>query len=224
MSDIEPIQLKTYDPAGHDSLANVDYGEVMRYGGMMLSRGSVAPDEELSEGTGSVRMLIDECMEEARPVLNYKVCYRHVRVGWDGDMPVMPFDVHGSRAFARIMKGCTEAVLMAATVGVGIDRLIAKYNRISPSKALIMQALGAERVEAACDLFGDGIKAEMAARGLGCRPRFSPGYGDLPLTVQKEFMVLLDCGHLVGITLNESLLMSPSKSVTAVIGCFPNDA
>ena len=59
---------------------------------------------------------------------------------------------------------------------------------------------------------------EAVAKGMSLRPRFSPGYGDLPLTVQKEFMTLLDCAHLIGINLNESLLMSPSKSVTAIIG------
>ena len=144
---------------------------------------------------------------------------------------MLPFDTYGSKNLAHVMRDCTGAVMFAATIGVGIDRLIAKYNRISPSKALIMQALGAERVEALCDLFNAEVAAEVGS-GAGVAdagvtvsgtvrslcPRFSPGYGDLPLAVQREFMTLLDCAHLIGINLNESLLMSPSKSVTAIIG------
>ncbi|MBQ8947704.1 MAG: hypothetical protein IJ058_12985 [Lachnospiraceae bacterium] len=221
MSGSGPVLLKIYDPADHESLRNVDRSEVMRYGGMMMSKAPVRPDGQLEDEAARIEGLIDECAAEALPKLSYRVCYRYIKVERSGGEPVLPFDTHGSVNFARIMEGCTEAVMMAATIGMEMDRLIARYNRLSPTRALIMQALGAERVEALCDLFNDGIREEMAARGLECRPRFSPGYGDLPLEVQKEFMVLLDCSHLIGITLNESLIMSPSKSVTAVIGCRP---
>ena len=73
-----------------------------------------------------------------------------------------------------------------------------------------MQALGAERVEALCDAF--------CAEFEGAKMRFSPGYGDLPLDTQRALFALLDCPRKLGLTLNESLLMSPSKSVTAIMG------
>ena len=50
------------------------------------------------------------------------------------------------------------------------------------------------------------------------KPRFSPGYGDLSLEVQKEIFSLLDCPRKIGVSLGDSLLMTPSKSVTAIIG------
>ena len=55
------------------------------------------------------------------------------------------------------------------------------------------------------------------------RPRFSPGYGDLPLELQKDVFRVLDCPRKIGLSLNESLLMSPSKSVTAIIGIGKGD-
>ncbi|MCR5595727.1 MAG: Vitamin B12 dependent methionine synthase activation subunit [Lachnospiraceae bacterium] len=213
------VNLKIYDPNKFHSLLTVNKNEVMRYGGMMTSRSLVSPDES-DEAKAEVIKLIDECMAEAMPVLTYKVCYRRVRVDWEDNVPVLPFDHFGSLNLANNLKGCNEAVMFGATIGVGIDRLITKYNHLSPSKALIMQALGAERVEALCDLFNDEIKEEAAGSGLSCKPRFSPGYGDLPLAVQKEFVAILDCAHLIGINLNESMLMSPSKSVTAIIGLY----
>ena len=78
-----------------------------------------------------------------------------------------------------------------------------------------MQALGAERIEALCDAFCDSLISE---KGVLLRPRFSPGYGDLPLEVQKDIFSLLECHKRIGVSLNESLLMSPSKSVTAFVG------
>ena len=50
------------------------------------------------------------------------------------------------------------------------------------------------------------------------RPRFSPGYGDFPLTAQRDIFAILDCPKRIGLSLNQSLLLSPTKSVTAVIG------
>ncbi len=274
MSNLGPILVKTYDITDYPQLVEINRSEVMRYGGMMTSRTPVPLAVSEDDDMAAVDALIDECISEAFPLITYKVCYRYTDVTWDGDQPVLPFDTYGSKNLAHVMRDCTEAVMFAATIGVGIDRLIAKYNRFSPSKALIMQALGAERVEALCDLFNAEIAAEAGGvapvagaadfagevAGADCgfgdyagdddsssgadavssgdddssssadssetmslRPRFSPGYGDLPLAVQREFMTLLDCAHLIGINLNESLLMSPSKSVTAIIGMYPSN-
>ena len=119
-----------------------------------------------------------------------------------------------SRDLAKNLDGCEHAVVFCATVGHGIDRLIRKYSVVSPAKAVVLQGLGAERIEALCDLFC----AELEANGSTTRPRFSPGYGDLSLELQRDIFRLLDCQRQIGVTLGDSLLMSPSKSVTAIIG------
>jgi cobalamin-dependent methionine synthase I len=108
------------------------------------------------------------------------------------------------------LSGCSEVVIFAATVGLDFDRLVGRYKRVSPSKALLIQALGAERVEALCDKFCAGFEGRTS--------RFSPGYGDLELQSQKEIFDLLRVEEKIGISLNESLLMTPTKSVTAIFG------
>ena len=165
----------------------IDRREIMRYAGV---RGD-APE---------IEALLQECLAEAEDKLTYKVCY--------GTFPVSFFDSIKSEGLKKHLEGCREAVIFAATVGIGIDRLIARYSSLSPTKALLFQAIGAERIEALCDEFN-------AEFGGG---RFSPGYGDLPLGFQKEIFKILDCPKRIGLTLNESMLMSPSKSVTAIIG------
>ena len=125
-----------------------------------------------------------------------------------------------SEQLAKNLQGCDKVLLLAATAGVGIDRLIGKYGRIAPSKALMFQAIGAELVEAVCDRFSKEYEKE---RNCILRPRFSPGYGDLPLEVQKAIFAVLDCAKKIGLTLNDSLLMSPSKSVTAFVGIIAGE-
>ena len=106
-------------------------------------------------------------------------------------------------------------LVFAATIGFDIDRKITKYSKVDPAKALIFQAIGTERVESLCNAFEEDIKRE---NGYDLTSRFSPGYADLPLEMQKDLFRVLDCYKNIGVTLNDSLLMSPSKTVTAIIG------
>ena len=180
------------------SLAPVDEKEAFRYAG-----GKGDADE-------STLALLRECIAEARSALCYKACYAELTV---------------DEFFARFgackltearLQGCKRVVVFAATLGLGIDRLIARYASVHTAKALLLQALGAERIEALCDKVCETLAAEYGKIGA----RFSAGYGDFPLSAQTVFFQTLDCNRLLGLTLNENLLMSPSKSVTAAVGIY----
>ena len=166
------------------------------------------------EPAPDVRALLMDCAEEALPLLSYRVCYRTFPVTVEGDLVTFPFASVESHSLARHLDGCRTAVCFGATVGLELDRLLFRAGHTSPARAVCLQAVGAERVEALCDRFEDEIRAEYGV----ARSRFSPGYGDLPLAFQKELFRVLDCPRTIGLTLNDSMLMSPSKSVTAVIG------
>lgn len=170
--------------------------------------------------------LMQDCLKEAKEarVLGAQLCFREYPLllraeNGENVCETAGFSVR-SEALAKNLQGCTSVLLLAVTAGVGIDRLIAKYGRIAPSKALMFQAIGAELVEQACDRFCEEYAQEQRCR---LRPRFSPGYGDLPLESQKNLFAVLDCARRIGLTLNDSLLMSPSKSVTAFVGVEKND-
>lgn len=167
--------------------------EILRYAGC-------------KDTTENVAELMNSCIEEVRKYLTYKVCYCELPVKVSENVcDFGAFSVESSD-LARSVSGRDSVVLFGATVGTELDRLIAKYGRISPSRALMLQAVGAERIEALCDCFCEEI---------GCGVRFSPGYGDLSLGVQRKIFDILDCSKRIGLTLNDSMLMSPSKSVTA---------
>lgn len=166
------------------------------------------------QADAALQALLDDCWDEVHDSLTYKVCYHESCFTVEEDL--CRFDTFACRShtLARHLAGCHRVVLFAATIGVGIDRLIGKYGKLSPTKALLLQAIGAERIEALCDCFCDDLAKEHGA----LTSRFSPGYGDLPLAMQSDLFRVLDCERKIGLTLNDSLLMSPSKSVTAIVG------
>lgn len=164
--------------------------------------------------------LIADCLAEL-DALTPRVCFlelpvRRTEAGLD-----LGFAVTASRDLRKALDGCDRILLFAATIGLQPDRLIAKYNRLSPARALFLQGIGSERAEALCDAFCREQKQRYAEEGAILRPRFSPGYGDLPLALQTAVFAALDCTRRLGITLNGSLLMTPSKSVTAIAGIRP---
>lgn len=199
MSMNGPVYLRRYgEPAWNRK-------EMLRYAGVH----GKAPDLD---------PLLDACLDEVREKLVYQVCYREFPVISAGDQLDLGFTKSASVALKRNLAGCDHMVLFAATVGIELDRLIARYAAVSPTKALLLQAIGAERIESLCEEFSREIQSEKEAEGYRVRPRFSSGYGDFPLETQREIFAVLDCPRKIGVTLNESLLMSPSKSVTAIIG------
>lgn len=123
-----------------------------------------------------------------------------------------------SRQLAKNLQGCSCVVLMAATIGLGADFLIRRAEAISMVDAAIYQAAGAAMAEAWCDEVNRRIISVMKEQSLFPRPRFSPGYGDVPLSLQKDFSALLQMPSTCGISLTDTLLMVPGKSVTAFIG------
>ena len=174
----------------------VNEKEILRYAGCSYA------DE-------SVLKRLHECLRDCKDAFSYRVCYRIV-------------DAEKIRSWGKTaekrLENCEKAIVFAATVGLEIDRIVAKYSAVSPSKAVLAQAFGAERIESLCDAFCKEKQKEFFEKGLCLTPRFSPGYGDVSLERQKEIFLLLDgCKH-IGISLTDNLLMSPTKSVTAIAG------
>ena len=167
---------------------------------------------------GAVLELAESVLTEAQPLLHYRVCWRELPMECTGGTVVIDRVSVQSRHLAKALTGCSRVLLFGATLGIELDRLIAKYSRTAPSRAVALQALGAERVEALCDAFVAEQTKGYQASGVSLRPRFSPGYGDLSLELQRKLFEWLDCARKIGLSLNDSLLMSPTKSVTAVVG------
>ena len=182
------------------SLPPIDKREVLRYAGV---RSSIGESAELISR-------LDEAIVLMGDVLNPRVCFC--------ELDIRDCDFGSSLDIKKNLRNSHSVIFFAATLGIELDRLIFRYSVLSPATALLLEALGNERIEALCDLFCEDMRQIKLMRGESLRPRFSAGYGDLPLEYQRQIFDLLDPPSHIGLTLNNSYLMSPSKSVTALIG------
>ena len=191
---------------------NIDKKETYRYLGYHFG-GEVPLDAELEK---MVDELTKKVAEAATPRCAYEVYDLKVTDGacvlsQSGTL----LTINSARLAAHI-KGCRQAILFAATIGPGVDMLIRRYNGRSTIKPAILQAAGASAIEAFADDVTERIKDNFINNTF--KMRFSPGYGDFSLEHQNDFFRLLSLEKNLGMSLNSALLMSPSKSITAVIG------
>ena len=120
------------------------------------------------------------------------------------------------RDIKDFLAGCAQAVLFAATLGLEAESLVRRTQLRNMADAVLLDAAGSAAIEAVCDAFCADLSKELAPRHL--TGRFSPGYGDYPLEEQRAVFRLLDVSRRIGVSLTESGLMIPQKSVTALIG------
>ena len=189
------VEVKEYN------LPDFNEREILRYCGV----------KEIDERFSTI---LQACKKEAQEVISARVCYAVLPVKIDGETCDFGAFSLLSKHLSKNLQNAKKTVVFVATVGVGMDRLIAKYGKISPVKALCMQAIGSERAEALADEFCGALKEKFT----GVLPRFSPGYGDLSLQTQKKIFNLLNPQKNIGVSLTDTLLMAPSKSVSAFVG------
>lgn len=172
-----------------------------------IARYARCPLHELPSFTEA---LVDECAAAARGL----VCWDAFPIEKESGGLNFGFMKTDSADLAKNLQNCQEIILFAATVGSDLERLIRKYSAISPAKAVLCHAIGNTAIEAVCDAFCDSIVNRFGKTA----PRFSPGYGDLPLDVQKNVFAALEPQRHIGLSIGENLMMTPVKSVTAIVG------
>lgn len=190
-----------------ESPPNVDMGEVFKY----LGYGKNPPDDE------TVRK-VKECSEKLRAAVVPRCVYAAFPIKTDGGIPALEgcsLTLAGNDISAHL-KGCDTAVLMAVTLSEHADRLIRRCRAEDLMLGLIMECCADAAVEDLCDRAENEIKSRF--KGKFFRARYSPGYGDFPLTAQEEFLRVLDAQRIIGLCATGSSILTPRKSVTAVIG------
>lgn len=130
------------------------------------------------------------------------------------------FTIKSRKVYGRVA-GCQGIYLMAVTIGLELDRRVSELSRAGDvTRAFLLNAYGSEAAEALLEALNREIARNEEARGMTTTKRYSPGYGDWPITAQRELL-----GHLnaerIGIHLTETCLMIPEKSVSAIIGVKP---
>lgn len=165
--------------------------------------------------------LADECEARLLNAINPKLVYavfdieRGDNIGGSISVSGTPLKLDGESICVHL-EGCGKCALMAVTLGAGVDRVIREYESSAMEKAFVADALASAAVEQMCDMAETEIQERLA--GAHFTWRFSPGYGDLPLGIQRDLLDVLNAQKRIGLTVTDSLILIPRKSVTAIIG------
>ena len=195
----------------------IDMPQSYRY----MQIGKNGPEEDLKK---QIDVALKAQLEVCRPTAIY--AYFPISFGEDTSsckcthaLIDAGFATISSDTLYKHIKDCSGVFLFAATIGVGCDRLIRRDRLKSQALPMIHQGLGAMLVEVYCDLLEQDIHRLYGDDRITFATRYSPGYGDFSLSHQIDiFRFFGKAAQDIGLSLNDSLLMQPSKSVTALIG------
>jgi len=116
------------------------------------------------------------------------------------------------------LAGADQCALMAFTLGSDLEEELRRAQVTDMAYAVILNAVADAAVEQGCDTVQKEIEARAKTGGRYLTGRFSPGYGDFPLCQQQDICALLDTARRIGVSVTERHILTPRKSVTAVLG------
>lgn len=187
----------------------IEKNEVLRYLGYNSKKVDSVTDD-----------IIDECINEILGLIKTNFIYNIYEINKEDRnifLKNSKLKLEGEDIYIHLQNS-EKCAIMAVTLGNEVDRRIKYYSKADLTKSLVFDACATTAVEALCDRVEAVIKKIAIDNGYHTTSRYSPGYGDLPLEIQPKILNLLDTSRRIGLTVTDSCILLPRKSVTAFIG------
>lgn len=165
---------------------------------------------------------IDECIQETKENIETKYTYEIYDIKNDLSSNTIEFKNSTlkleSKDLSELLKDCDKCVLMSATLGFNIEKNIRRYSYKNLTKGVIIDACATTSIEEVCDMVQESILQDVSKEDKHLTMRYSPGYGDLDIRANKDILNLLNAHRKIGVTVTDTGIMIPRKSVVALIG------
>lgn len=197
-------------PVYNATLTHIDIKETKRYAGLI--KAADFPD----------KLLVQACTE-AHILADPKGLWE--MYAYDADTATIlsnpPLSLKGEKIIKHL-EHCSEVAVLGITIGEGLEKAVSDlFSQGEYTRGLLLDAAGTTAVEAAADQISALIARHAAKQGLDTTFRFSPGYGDWDIRVQPDILAILHAQR-IGLTVTDTCMLVPRKSVTAVIGLTPH--
>lgn len=192
-------------------LERINQKEAIRY----LGYKNNLPDEK-------IQGIIDQCERELLSVIEPRFLYRCFDINRDsGKLTLDGCEISlDGNDIKNHLDGCEKAILLCATLSAGADRIIRIAQLEDMTRAVILDSLSSAAIEQVCNAAEESIRSDFGDYFMTWR--FSPGYGDFPIEVQKNFIAVMNAPKRIGLNVTDSFILVPKKSVTAIIGLSKN--
>lgn len=170
-----------------------------------LGYGDQEPDEETER-------LLAVCLDEVKKTAQPSICSAKFHLAKDPLRIEETGDKILGEQMKELLSECGACLLIGATLGVELERIIKRYSKVDMTKATVMDAAAGAYLEKVCDEY---------ERKLGYKNRTyraCPGYGDFPLEFNRRIAAILDVHKRIGVTITPSNLLIPQKSMLGLIG------
>ncbi len=173
----------------------------------------------VTEVSPKIEKIIEEMIKLGKDITVPQGAYSIMKIvkKEEDNIELEKFSLPGKR-ISQVLRNSIYVVLLTTTIGPKLEEKIEELESKGKfTEALVLDAVGSTTSDQAMDFLHANIKSEFHRKGFSLTMRFSPGYGDLPLTVQKD-LVYYAGGEEIGIKVTPSYMMIPRKSVSAIIG------
>lgn len=188
---------------------DVNYDEVARYLGTTVE---MIDNETHRE--------IRDVVDELKQYVDYKVEHRIVDVkNEEQGLKVIGTNLvlEGS-SIQELLKDSSKCIFMAVTLGQRVEQYLRRLQVMNLNRAIIADFCASSMVEHLCNQINQEWKEKWLLQNQYLTDRFSPGYGDLSIYIQKQLCEILDTSRKIGLSVTSSGIMIPRKSITAIIG------
>lgn len=163
---------------------------------------------------------VEKSFRDAENLIEAKGAYIIRRIKKKGDSITLLDSTTSleSHSVKNLLKNSFAVVFMAVTIGSGLEKLAGRYTKEKQfENALVLDTIGSEAAEASANALNSYLLTLARQAKKTLTQRFSPGYGDLPLSFQKDMFRELSLDGL-NIVLDKKFILSPRKTVTAILG------
>ena len=192
---------------------NIKDEEVLRY---LEYKGQIIDD--------NLKETINQCKNITKARINPRYTFRVYSI--KKNKGIIEFEGSNlkleSRDLYNVLKDCNKCILMAATIGLDIEKDIRKYSLTELTKGIIIDSCATTAIEEVCDMVQEEIQNNILEDEQHTTLRYSPGYGDLPIEKNKDILDLINGQKEIGLTITTNGIMIPRKSVIAIIGISDN--
>ena len=192
---------------------NIKDEEVLRY---LEYKGQIIDD--------NLKETINQCKNITKARINPRYTFRVYSI--KKNKGIIEFEGSNlkleSRDLYNVLKDCNKCILMAATIGLDIEKDIRKYSLTELTKGIIIDSCATTAIEEVCDMVQEEIQNNILEDEQHTTLRYSPGYGDLPIEKNKDILNLINGQKEIGLTITTNGIMIPRKSVIAIIGISDN--
>ncbi|QJA09756.1 Vitamin B12 dependent methionine synthase, activation domain protein [Romboutsia sp. CE17] len=192
---------------------NIKDEEVLRY---LEYKGQIIDD--------NLKETINQCKNITKARINPRYTFRVYSI--KKNKGIIEFEGSNlkleSRDLYKVLKDCNKCILMAATIGLDIEKDIRKYSFTELTKGIIIDSCATTAIEEVCDMVQEEVQNNILEDGQYTTLRYSPGYGDLPIEKNKDILNLINGQKEIGLTITTNGIMIPRKSVIAIIGISDN--